>query len=56
MNLDEVFGKQELTIKLAHSGLKSENGLIGGHSKIDYAVVQSGVLINNWHLLLSLLS
>ena len=55
MDLNKVLGEKELTVELADTGLKSENGLVSGHSQIDDSVVQSGVEANHGHLVLAFL-
>ena len=54
MYLDEVILKHELAVNPANTGLKSEDSLVCRYAQIDDTVVESYVLSNNGHSILSL--
>ena len=55
MYLDEVILKHELAVDPANTGLKSEDGLVCRYAQIDDTVVESHVLSDNRHSILTLL-
>ena len=54
MYLNEVVLKHELAVNPTNTGLKSEDGLVCRHAQIDDTVVESHVLSNNGHSILTL--
>lgn len=52
MDLSEVLGVEEIAEQLAHSRLEAHEGLVGGDSQVDDAVVETHILTDIGSLLL----
>jgi hypothetical protein len=52
VDFDESLGVEVLSVKLTHSGLESEDSLIGRYSQVDDSVVKSDILLDTSELLL----